>query len=67
MRTLLCLIVLSGCARGNAMIACQHEAGPAPYPAAGLFGVIGGLVANAQPDMIAYNTKIDRCVASRGF
>ena len=68
MRPLLCLIllVLAGCGpRFEAHQACTKAAGPAPYAMSSMFGAVGSLVAEAQPERQAWNTKVERCMTER--
>ncbi len=68
MRTIVlwCLVIaLAGCVsseRIDLARRCRHEAGPKPYAAAPLFGLVGGLYALSQPETQAWNQKITDCM-----
>lgn len=64
------LALLAGCSaatqqRFNIGVACHREAGPQPYPAAGLFGLAGALAVQNTPEMQAYFATVDACVARK--
>lgn len=41
----------------------MREAGPQPYPAAALFGVVGALAAEATPERQEWNARVNDCIA----
>ena len=62
MRPLLALLLLSGCASFQDRMACQTAAGPEPYAAAPLFGIVGAMYAEAQPEMQAWHQRVEACM-----
>jgi hypothetical protein len=60
---LLLLTVLTGCARYDAAMACQNEAGGQPNQWTNAFGAIGGIANSQTPEMQAYAKSVDDCMA----
>jgi hypothetical protein len=61
---MLALVLLTaGCARMERNYACQREAGPEPGAGGHLFGAIGAAMTAAQPEHVAWQSKVDACMA----
>jgi hypothetical protein len=60
---LLCLL-LSACDTGamHRTMACRSQAGPEPYPMAGLGGIAGLMAENSTPEGHAWNERVNECV-----
>lgn len=57
----LSLVLLSSCARYNAMSQCQSELGPAPNAWMGAFGLAGGIAQTTQPEYQTYSASLEKC------
>jgi hypothetical protein len=61
-KTLILLLVLTGCARGAALQDCWKQAGPEPYSGADAFGLLGVLAAKQSDERQAWDKKVDNCM-----
>lgn len=66
---LLCAaLALTGCVSSERMALgrqCRAEAGRQPYAAAGMFGLVGALVAQSQTETKEWNKRVDDCMHER--
>jgi hypothetical protein len=65
------LAALSACSgmadRFHTSQSCQQQAGPKPYPAAEVFGLVGALVAESQPERQAWDDRVQSCMKLAGY
>ena len=58
-------LLATGCTQFHAQFACRASSGPEPGAAWLILGVTGALVIAGRPEHVAWQTKVDRCVAER--
>lgn len=59
------LLSLASCAAVDRSRTCRAEAGPKPYAAADMFGVMGVLAANQDPERHSWEQRVNQCIVTK--